>query len=219
MTLTRRSTCGLDRRCNQWLPIFLAKETLFPSCVGITPYLEAEGVPFIGSSAHWTNCFCPHDNSSYMEFNRCTMEALTLQRSQITAYSSCVLLILPITKTGKRTGETQSVIIDDLLLVSIFNRLLCVLSPSDNLMQRSPHSFRRTVWEETGWQSTGYFFETWIRSLRNIADPLWRPRVSILKRALSCTIPCRSKSKSIPQTLQVIIEVWRWSQSASQMIR
>ena len=71
-----------------------------------------------------------------------TMEALTLQRSQITAHSSCVLSTLPITKTGKRTGETQSVIIDDLLLVFIINRLWCMLSPSDYLLQRSPHSFR-----------------------------------------------------------------------------
>ena len=37
-----------------------------------------------------------------------TMEALTLQRHQITAHISCILLTLPITKTGKRTGETQS---------------------------------------------------------------------------------------------------------------
>ena len=44
MTLTRRSTCGLDKRCNQWLSIFLAKETLFSSYVGIIPYLEAAGV-------------------------------------------------------------------------------------------------------------------------------------------------------------------------------
>ena len=45
-------------------------------------------------------------------------------------------------ENSKCTGETQSVIIDDLLLVSIINRLLCMLSPSDHLLQRYPHSFR-----------------------------------------------------------------------------
>ena len=50
---------------------FFSKETLFPSCVGIAPHLEAGGAPFEGSSAHWTNCCCPHGNSSCMEFNRC----------------------------------------------------------------------------------------------------------------------------------------------------
>ena len=64
-----------------------------------------------------------------------TMEALTLQRHRITGHST-------ITKTGKRTGETQSVIIDDPLLISIINRLLCLLNPSDYLLQQSAHSFR-----------------------------------------------------------------------------
>ena len=71
-----------------------------------------------------------------------TMEALTLQRSQITAHSSCVLLTLPITKTGKRIWRNSNVINDDLLLVSMINRSLCMLCPSDYLLQRSPHSFR-----------------------------------------------------------------------------
>ena len=64
-----------------------------------------------------------------------TMEALTLQRFQITAHISFILLT---TKTGKRTGETQSVIVDDPLLVSIINRLLCLLCPKNFLWQRSP---------------------------------------------------------------------------------
>ena len=55
-----------------------------------------------------------------------TMEALTLQRHQITTHSSCILLTLSIAKTGKRTGETQSVTNDDTLLTSIINRLLCL---------------------------------------------------------------------------------------------
>ena len=59
-----------------------------------------------------------------------TMEALTLQRFQITAHNSFSLLTLPATKTGKRTGETQSVVVDDPLLVSIINCLLCLLCPS-----------------------------------------------------------------------------------------
>ena len=71
-----------------------------------------------------------------------TMEALTLQLFQITAHNSCVLLTLPATKTGKRTGETQSVVVDDPLLVSVINRLLCILCPKNFLLQRSPHSFR-----------------------------------------------------------------------------
>ena len=71
-----------------------------------------------------------------------TMEALTLQRHQITAHGTCILLTLHVTKTGKRTGEIQSVIIDDLMLVSIISRLLCLLCPSDLLLQRSSHSFR-----------------------------------------------------------------------------
>ena len=71
-----------------------------------------------------------------------TMEALTLQRFQITAHNNCVLLTLPATKTGKLTGETQSVIIDDPLLVSIINRLLCLLCLKDHRLQRSPLSFR-----------------------------------------------------------------------------
>ena len=71
-----------------------------------------------------------------------TMEALTLQRSQITAHKSVILLTPPATKTGKRTGETQSVIVDDTLLVSIINRLLCQLCPKNLLLLTSPHSFR-----------------------------------------------------------------------------
>ena len=70
------------------------------------------------------------------------MEALTLQRHQITAHGTCILVTLPITKTGKRTGEIHSVTIDDLMLVSIIARLLCLLCPSDHLLQRSSHSFR-----------------------------------------------------------------------------
>ena len=62
-----------------------------------------------------------------------TMEALTLQRHQITAHSSCILLTLPITKTSERTGEAQSVIVDVLLLISITR---------DYLLQWSAHSFR-----------------------------------------------------------------------------
>ena len=42
-----------------------------------------------------------------------TMEALTLQRHQLTVHASCVLVTLTSTKTGKRTGEAQSVIIED----------------------------------------------------------------------------------------------------------
>ena len=67
---------------------------------------------------------------------------VTLQRHQITAHSTCILVTLPITKTGKRTGEIQSVIIDDLMLASIITRPLCLLCPSDHLLQRSSHSFR-----------------------------------------------------------------------------
>ena len=78
-----------------------------------------------------------------MEFNRCgsahaigyggflrTMEALTLQRHQITAHGTCILVTLPTTKTGKRTGEIQSVIVNDRI-----SRLLCQLCPSDHLLQ------------------------------------------------------------------------------------
>ena len=71
-----------------------------------------------------------------------TMEALTLQRHQTTAHGTCILVTLPTTKTGKRTGEIESVILDDLMLVSIITRLLCLLCPSDHLLQRSAHSFR-----------------------------------------------------------------------------
>ena len=71
-----------------------------------------------------------------------TMEVPTLQRHQITAHGSCILLTLPISRTGKRTGETQSVIIDDPMLISTANRLLCLLNPSNYLLQRSSHSFR-----------------------------------------------------------------------------
>ena len=71
-----------------------------------------------------------------------TMEALTLQRHQITAHGTCILVTLPITKTSKRTGEIQSVIYDDFMLVSIITRLLCLLCPSDHLLQRSSDSFR-----------------------------------------------------------------------------
>ena len=97
------------------VPIFLAEETLLPSCVGIAPHLEERGAPFASSSPHRSHCFCPLCYSACMEFDRrgfahChtvdflrTMEALTLQRFQITAHNSCVLLTLPATKTGKRT--------------------------------------------------------------------------------------------------------------------
>ena len=60
-------------------------------------------------------------------FSEDTMEALTLQRHQITSHGTCILVTLPITKTGQRTGEIQSVILDDLILVSIITRLLCLL--------------------------------------------------------------------------------------------
>ena len=41
MALERRSSCGLGRRRDQLLSVFLAKETLLPSCVGIAPHLGA----------------------------------------------------------------------------------------------------------------------------------------------------------------------------------
>ena len=47
-----------------------------------------------------------------------------------------------IQKTDQRTDEIQSVIIDDLILVSIITRLLCLLCPIDHLLQRSSHPFR-----------------------------------------------------------------------------
>ena len=70
------------------------------------------------------------------------MEAFTLQRHEITAHGTSILVSLPVTKTGKCTGEIQSVIIDDLMPVSIVTRLLCLLCPSDHLSTRSSHSFR-----------------------------------------------------------------------------
>ena len=211
VALARRSTCRLCRRGNQWLTSFLAKETLFPSCVGIAPHLEAGGAPFAGSSAHLANCFVLMATAlawnltdvavliaiGYGGFVR-TMEALTLQRSQITAHSSCVLLTLPIPKTGERTGKTQSVSIDDLLLVFIIIRWLCMLSPSDYLLQRSSHSFRTIFTGLLGALELGSFhfspyslrrrggatapldafFETWRRPLRKVAGPLGRPHAS-----------------------------------------
>ena len=74
MALARRNACGLGRRCVQWLPIFLAKETLLLSCVGIASHLETGGAPFAGSSAHWSDCFCPQCNCSCMEFDRCSSD-------------------------------------------------------------------------------------------------------------------------------------------------
>ena len=65
-----------------------------------------------------------------------TMEALTLQRHQITAHSSCILLTLPITKTGKRSDYRRP------HARSIINRLLCFSNPGDHLPQRSAPSFR-----------------------------------------------------------------------------
>ena len=127
-----------------------------------------------------------------------TMEALTLQRSQITARSSCVLLTLPIPKTGKRTGAPQSVIIDDLLLVSIINRLLCMLSPSDYLLQRSPHS--QSVQFKKRWCDcpldafSKHGCDHWERLLVLSED-----RTHPLKREhLRHTFPCRSQSNSLP---------------------
>ena len=39
---TRELMCVGGRR-DQWLSVFLAKETLLPGCVGIAPHLEAGG--------------------------------------------------------------------------------------------------------------------------------------------------------------------------------
>ena len=65
-----------------------------------------------------------------------TVEALTLQRYQWTVHPSRVLITLPSTKTCKRTGETQSFIIDDGVLVSIINRLLYIIAPTKFLLVR-----------------------------------------------------------------------------------
>ena len=65
--------------------MFLQKKRYFPSCVGIAPHLEAGGAPLQA----------PPDVAvliaiGYGGFLR-TMEALTLQRSEITEHRSRVL--------------------------------------------------------------------------------------------------------------------------------
>ena len=111
---------------------FPAKETLLLSCVGLVPHLEERGASLSSSSATGPIVFALCATAlawnltdvalliavGFGGFLR-TMEALTLQRFQITAHNSFILLTLPATKTGKRTGETRSVIVDDPLLVSI----------------------------------------------------------------------------------------------------
>ena len=75
--------------------------------------------------------------------------------------------MFPITKTGKRAGETQSVIIDDLLLVSIINRLLCMLSRIDYMLQRSSHSFR-IIFSSVRW-NLAHSISVRMRPLRKVA--------------------------------------------------
>ena len=53
-----------------------------------------------------------------------TVETLTLQRHHLTVHSTCALITLPSAKTGKRTGETQSVIVEDGILVLTIDRLM-----------------------------------------------------------------------------------------------
>ena len=105
MALARRSSCGLGGRCDQWLSVFLAKETLLPGCVGVAPHLETGGAPplqappltgpivfaLLATALAWNlTDVAVLIAIGYGGFLR-TMEALTLQRHQITAQGTCIL--------------------------------------------------------------------------------------------------------------------------------
>ena len=165
MALARRSTCGLGRRCNQWLRVFLAKEALFPSSVGIAPHLEAGGAPFAGSSAG-PLVFALMATALawnltdvavliliaivYGGFLR-TMEALTLQRSHKSQRTAHVFF-KPFRSRKQVNKLRVSLSMISCSFLSIINRLLCMLSPSDYFLLSvlelgsfhfSPYSLRR----------------------------------------------------------------------------
>ena len=95
---------------DQRLSVFLAEETLLPSCVGMAPHVEARGAPF-----------CRLLRS---------LDRLFLLSFQQLLHGICqVWPTLPITK--QVNGPiTQNVLIDP-VLISIIFRLLCLLSPGD----------------------------------------------------------------------------------------
>ena len=154
MALARRSSCG-GRAASSGCQFSLQKERYFPVAWELLRTWKREEPPVQAPSLTGPIVFALMATAlawnlthvavfiaiGYGGFLR-TMEALTLQRHQITAHSTCILVTLPITTTSKRTGEIQSVIIDDLMLASIITRPLCLLCPSDHLLQRSSHSFR-----------------------------------------------------------------------------
>ena len=69
-----------------------------------------------------------------------SMEAMTLH--QLTEHASCTLITSPSTKSGKRTGVTQSAIIEDSVLVSIINHVLYIIAPDNSLLLLSVSYFR-----------------------------------------------------------------------------
>ena len=106
----------------------MQKKRYFPAAWELLRTWKREELPL-------PNCFCTHGNNSRMECNRCgsahchrvrcfSANDGSAHTAKITNHSAQLMcfLTLPITKTGKRTGETQSVIIDDPLLDSIINR-------------------------------------------------------------------------------------------------
>ena len=98
---------------------FWQKKRYFPAAWELLWTWKRE--EFAGSSAHWTDCFCPHCDSSCVEFNRCGRAhchrlrwvsandgsghpATSPNHSTRKLHSSDLA-----TKTGGRTGDTQSV--------------------------------------------------------------------------------------------------------------
>ena len=225
MALARRSTRGLGRRCDQWLPISLQNKRYLPAAWELLRTWKREELPLqappltgpivfaLSATARAWNLtdvalIIAVSNGGFLR----TMEALTLQRSHITAHSSCVLLTLPITKPENALE---------------INRLLCLLCPSDYLLQQSPHSFRAIFTAllsalelgsfhfspyslRRGGATDAFFLETWMRPLRERSLVFCEDRTHLLK--------CKHNTSNEPFSPHSVVKYAR-STSVRQLIQ